>query len=133
MRRPRRPRRPRPASGRLDVDLAGQLRIAGAGGIADDGREVDDRLGSVERLPARVGVADVADDQLGASLLEVFGDTFLSVQEAVEDPCLAAGVEQRAHHLGAYISGAAGYQGGTAHRLFLSLVSVLFGRMPREA
>ena len=66
----------------VHVDRLGELRVARAGRVADDRREVDDRAGALERRAARRLVADVAAPELGAELLEPRADVVLVVQEA---------------------------------------------------
>jgi ribosomal protein L13E len=51
-------------AGGLDVDRAGELGIPGARRIADDGRQMDDLVNTVEGLPTGRRVADVGLDQL---------------------------------------------------------------------
>ena len=80
-----------------DVDLVGDRRVARAGRVADDRGEVHDRVGAVQRAPARVGVADVGADHLDAGALLLGGDVLLAVQQRVEHAHLAAGVAQLRH------------------------------------
>jgi hypothetical protein len=97
-------------AGRLDVDLGGQLGILRAGGVADDRRQVHDRVDSLDRLPAQLVVADVADQDLGAALGEAIRDRLLSVQEAVEDAHLTAALKEFRRHFRADVTGASRYQ-----------------------
>ena len=91
-----------------------QRGVDGAGGIADDRRQVHHRVGAIERGGARVGVAHVAPDQLDVELGKRGGDWLLVVQQDVEDTDLVAGVQQLLDGKGADVAGAPGH--GDLHR-----------------
>ena len=61
-------------------------------------------------LRAGLVVADVADADVGPALLERFRDLVLAEQQGVQDPHVAARVEQRRGDFGADVAGPAGDQ-----------------------
>ncbi|KUM92903.1 hypothetical protein AQI88_29605 [Streptomyces cellostaticus] len=46
--------------GRLDIHLAGEVRLTCAGGVADDGGEVDDRVDAFDCLSERLRITEVS-------------------------------------------------------------------------
>ena len=92
----------------LDVDGLRQLGVLGARRVADDRRQVHDRLGAVERRAAGGGVADVAAQHPGAGRLERGRHVLLAVQQRVEHRDLVAGGQQLARRRRADVAGAAG-------------------------
>ena len=79
-----------------------------AGGVTDDRREVDERVGALERGRAGSCVAHVALDYPRPSPLEVGGDGALAVLQQIEHHHLVAGGEQPPDHHRADVAGAAG-------------------------
>ena len=73
----------------VDVDLVRELRVPRAGRVADDRRQVHDRLGAPQRVAARHRVADVALDDRDAALTQLLCPVRLAVQQTVEDCDLA--------------------------------------------
>ena len=80
-------------AGGVEVHGPRLLRLACAGRVADDRSEVDDVLYAGERGCARLGVADVAADELHALDGDRLGRR--PVEERVEDSNRAPGVDER--------------------------------------
>ena len=98
-----------------DVDGLARLRIARARRVADDRREMHDRVGAAQRLGAGVGVADVGDEQLDAALAQRVRAALLVVQERVEHADLVRGRQQLLGDQHADVPGPAGDQRGAVH------------------
>ena len=72
--------------GAVHVDGLGELRLLLAGGVADDGGEVNDRVHAIDgRLDGR-GVADVALLKLEEPVLAARQQTVAAKLEAIENP-----------------------------------------------
>ena len=84
------------------------VRLLLAGGIADDSRQVDDRVDAVERLLHRRGVADVALDQLKVAVLAARQQAVAAEAEAVQHADMVAQIEQHRDQRGPDITSAAG-------------------------
>jgi hypothetical protein len=76
---------------------------------------VDHGLGAVENAATRLGITDVADDDLGALLAEHVRDVLLTVQQHVEHPHPATGREQLFGGGGADVAGSTRDDGDPAH------------------
>jgi hypothetical protein len=92
----------------IHVHLMRQDGIDRAGGIAHDRGEVNDGVAVLEGALARLGIPDVAADDLDAALLEPAGEALLTVEEHVENARLVAGGHELLHHAQPDISRASG-------------------------
>ena len=72
--------------GALDVDRLRELGLLLAGGIADDGGEVNDRLHAVHGRPGGGGIADIALHQLEEAILTAGQEPVTAELEVVQHP-----------------------------------------------
>ena len=94
--------------GALDVDRLGELRLFLAGRVADDRRQVDDRLDAVEgRLGGR-RVADVALDQLEEAIRAAGQEPMAAELEGVEHANAVSLLEEHRDQGRADVTGSAG-------------------------
>ena len=105
----------RERAGAVHVDRLGELRVARAGRVADDRREVDDRAGALERRAACRLVADVSAPELRAELLEPRSDVVLVVQEHVERAHRAALLAQLLDERRPYVARSTRHQHQITH------------------
>ena len=85
-----------------------ELRVDGAGGIADDRGKVHDGIDAVERRRACLRVAHISSEDLHAALAEPGRDSLLVVQQDVEHANLVAGGKQLLDGQGADVAGSTG-------------------------
>ena len=78
--------------------------------VADDRREVDDRVGVAQRLRASRGIADVALDDPHAALAQLVREIPLAVQEHVQHRHVASGAQQLVHGQQADVARASRHQ-----------------------
>ena len=86
------------------------LRLPGAGRVADDRRQVDDRLHAGEGAGDRLFLAQIAGHQLEAVFAVEAEQRLAAVQERVEDAHPVTGGEQEPAHHRPQVAGTAGDQ-----------------------
>ena len=95
-------------AGSLDVGVLGDLRFLLARGIADDGREVNDRVDVVENLAEGVGVGHVSLDQFEVTALAAREQPSAAELEAVEDADLVPMFQEQWDKCRSHVTRAAG-------------------------
>ena len=96
---------------RADVDRLRELGLTSAGRVADDRRQVDDRVDILHRASHRVGVGDIRADELELVLAPGKQQRRRgAVRKRVHAPHLVAGAQQRVHEHRADVAGRAGDQ-----------------------
>ena len=94
--------------GAVDVDRLGDLGLLLAGGVADDGGEVNDRVDAVEGRLDGGRVADVALDQLEEAVLAAGQQAVAAELERVEDADAVPLFEEHRDERRADVTGSAG-------------------------
>ena len=94
--------------GPVDVDRLGELGLFLAGGVADDGREMNDRIHPVEGRLGDGRVADVALDQLEEAIRATGQEAMAAELERVDDPNAVSLLEEHGDHGRADVTGSAG-------------------------
>ena len=94
--------------------------VARACRVADDRRQVHDRVNVAQRLGAGVGVANVGEEQCDALLAQPVRAAALAVQERVEHADVVRDREQLLGDQHADVAGSAGDEGRAPHALTLT-------------
>ena len=100
--------------GAVDVDGLGELGLFLAGGVADDGREVNDRIHPVQGRLGGGGVADIALGQLEKAIGAAGQEAMAAKLEGVDDPNAVSLLEEHGDHGRSDVTGSAGNE--NSHR-----------------
>src|ERR1700734_3824122 len=105
---------PEQVGGSVDVDRVGELGLFLAGRVADDGRQVNDRIDPVECRLGNGGVTDVALGQLEKAIGTTGQKTIAAKLERVDDPYAVPLLEEQGDHGRSDVAGSAGNE--NSHR-----------------